>query len=193
MQNIGGKSQEYLNYSTDILKWKMFKIYKLFPVYSVPEKWSEYLKFSNTFLAQNRLHFLGCLFFWGTKISRALVRCMRMTCTMWHPQHTQRDTYVMPVTRTTWCLCCWYRIASHHVRCQHHIVHLTGITLWASHCVRHVRVSCQQGRWSGKISTLEILVPHKNKHPRKCNLFWARKVLEFFKYWSLLWHRICWE
>ena len=38
MQNIGGKSQEYLNYSIDILKWKMFRIYKLFPAYSVPEK-----------------------------------------------------------------------------------------------------------------------------------------------------------
>ena len=38
MQNIGGKSQEYLNYSTDILKWKIFRIYKLFLAYSVPEK-----------------------------------------------------------------------------------------------------------------------------------------------------------
>ena len=38
MQNIGGKSQEYLNYSIDILKWKMIRIYKLFPAYSVPEK-----------------------------------------------------------------------------------------------------------------------------------------------------------
>ena len=62
MQNIEGKSQEYLNYSIDILKWKMFRIYKLFPAYSVPEKWSECLKISNSFLAQNRLHFLGCLF-----------------------------------------------------------------------------------------------------------------------------------
>ena len=36
MQNIGEKSQEDLDYSTDILKW--FRIYKLFPAYSVPEK-----------------------------------------------------------------------------------------------------------------------------------------------------------
>ena len=41
----------------------MIRIYKLFPAYSVPEKWSEYLKNFNTFLAQNRFHFLGCLFF----------------------------------------------------------------------------------------------------------------------------------
>ena len=34
------------------------------------QKWSEYLKISNTFLAQNRLHLMGCLFFQGTKISR---------------------------------------------------------------------------------------------------------------------------
>ena len=26
-QNIGEKSQEYLNYSIDILKWKMIRIY----------------------------------------------------------------------------------------------------------------------------------------------------------------------
>ena len=38
IQNIGGKSQAYLNYSTDILKWKMIRIYKLFPAYSVSEK-----------------------------------------------------------------------------------------------------------------------------------------------------------
>ena len=51
MQNIREKSQEYLNFSTDILKWK---IYKPFPAYSVPEKKSEYLIISSTFLAQNR-------------------------------------------------------------------------------------------------------------------------------------------
>ena len=42
MQNIGGEFQ-YLNYSTDILKWKMFRIYE-FLAYSVPEKYSECLK-----------------------------------------------------------------------------------------------------------------------------------------------------
>ena len=68
MQNIGGKSQEYLNYSTDIPKWKMFRIYKLFPAYSVPEKWLEYLKISNTFLAQNRFN-LEHLLFLGTCFS----------------------------------------------------------------------------------------------------------------------------
>ena len=55
------------------------QIYKLFPAYSVPEKWSEYLKISNTFLAQNRFHFPGCLFFLGTNfpwVSPPLARCM---------------------------------------------------------------------------------------------------------------------
>ena len=45
----------------------------------------------------------------------------------------------------------------------------------ASHCVHLVHLTsrgdCQ-----------EILAPWKNKHPRKCNRFWARKVIENFKY-----------
>ena len=76
-----------------------------------------------------------------------------------------------------------------------HVTCVAGITLCAlhaspashrshhachAHCVCHA--SCQQGRQSGKISALEILAPQKNKHPRKCNLFLARKVLEIFKY-----------
>ena len=100
MQNIGGKSQEYLNYSIDILKWKMFRIYKLFPAHSVPEKWSEYLKICNTFLAQNRLHLPGHLFFRGTKISRASPH----TRTMWCKQRDTCNTHdVMPAMWCTWC------------------------------------------------------------------------------------------
>ena len=41
---------------------------------------------------------------------------------------------------------------------------------------------CQWGRWLGKISAPEILAPWKNKYPGKYTLFWARKVLEIFKY-----------
>ena len=90
-------------------KMEMFRIYKLFPAYSVPEKWSEYLKISNTSLAQNRLHFLRRLFFWGAKIVGASPR-MRTT---WHEQRDIRNTHdVMPTSPASYRAC-----------------HITGITL----------------------------------------------------------------
>ena len=73
------------------------------------------------------------------------------------------------------------------MRCDPHATHAA----WhcASRCMCHIgcvasctHASRQWGRCSGKIIALEILAPWKNKHPRKCNLFWARKVLEIFKY-----------
>ena len=160
-------SNAELNYSIDILKWKMFRIYKLFPAYSLPEKWSEYSKISITFLAQNRLHFPGCLFF--LTVSQHMHNVMLATM-MW--------CNVTPATQ-----------ASYRVHCRRHVC----ITSCASCCVRHAYhiihitscapcVSHRQGRWSGKISASESLAPQKNKCPRNCNLFWARKVVEIFKY-----------
>ena len=65
--------------------------------------------------------------------------------------------------------------ASHHACCRHHIMCIACI-------LHHACAPCWWGRWSGKISALEMLVPQQNKCPRKCSLFWARKVLEIFKY-----------
>ena len=60
---------------------------------------------------------------------------------------------------------------------MHRIVH-THVVLY---CIVRMCLT-SGGDAQEKISTLEILVPQKNKCPRKCNLFWARKVLEKLKY-----------
>ena len=108
MQNIGENAQES-NYSTDILKWKMFRIYKLFPAYSVPEKWAEYLKVSNTFLAQIRLHFLRYLFF--LNVSPASEMHVHDTTHMQHGivhrVHAVHVIFIVCIAlRTSHCSCC---------------------------------------------------------------------------------------
>ena len=57
---------------------EIFRIYKLFPAYSVPEKSSEYLKFS--LFWPRMLHFLGRLFLWGAKKLGALIFPDRLPC-----------------------------------------------------------------------------------------------------------------
>ena len=159
MQNIGGKSQEYLNYSIDILKWKMIRKYKLFPAYSVPEKWSEYLNFYNfwprigyifwgTYFS-GVLKFLGYLNFWGAYFSW-LSPCTRMMQDARNAHDvTQCDTN--DVMWTMWCTRCDTRDAHDMTQCDardagitshasHHVIrvsahHITGITSFASHCV----------------------------------------------------------
>ena len=133
MQNIEGKSQEYFNYSTDILKWKMFRIYKLFPAYSVSEKWSEYSKISNTFLAQNRLYFLGCIFFWGTKISRALIFPEHLLCQR-YAQCKRHDAYTCTCDTCSMALCMC--IASYMFK-----IHLEGKTS-SMHAMVHLQTVC---------------------------------------------------
>ena len=157
MQNIGGKSQECLNYCTDILKWKMLRIYKLFLAYSVPEKWSEY--FPTLFWPR-----IGYIF-WGAKISGVLIFPGCLPC--WQDTHVHdmvHVTWTMWHTRCEWCdvmhdatlhalHVCTSRL--HHV---HHIVHVTCIMLFITLCTC---ASCWWGRHSGKTSTPEILVPQK--------------------------------
>ena len=59
----------------------------------------------------------------------------------------------------------------HVMSCASHRAHyIMGITSFVSH---RVHTSC--------ILPAGEMV-RKNKCPRKCNLFWARKVIEIFKY-----------
>ena len=127
---------------------------------------------------------------------------MPMMCMTWCPWCAQCDAHVTSVilhhvVHVVGIISCALRV-SHHVHCGCYIMCIAGITScmsrasWASYCVRHMCASHRWGRQSGKISALEILAPQKNKCPRKCNLFWVRKVLEIFKSSDLLWHRIYW-
>ena len=163
-----GKIQEYLNYSTDILQWKMFRIYKLFPAYSVSEKWSEYLKISNTFLAQNRLHFPGHLFFWGAKISGVLTfpeclphrRDARTWCDMPNVNNAMHTMHMM------WCT----HTHTHHM--QHGIVHcivcIMSCTSCASDCACRVHhVMCAMCVALCMCILLAGETFRKNKHPGK--------------------------
>ena len=136
-------------------------IIKNIQMQNIGGKSQEYLEFSITFLAQNRLHFLGCLFFMTISPAGETHEVYMMWC-RWH---MQRDAHIPGIT-------------SHHVmRIADVISCVTGVLLCA-------------GRRPGKISTLEISVPQKNKRPRKYNYSGPEKLKIF---WSLLWHRICWE
>ena len=130
------------------------------------------------------LKFLGCQNFWGAYsswLSPRPARCMHMMQDAWCAHD------VMPAMHETWCercdvhdmmrcdacdgcLHCWYHIASHCASCIMHITSQASHRVCRGHHIVHITsCACRETPWN-------------NKRPGKCNLFWARKVLKFFKY-----------
>ena len=139
MQNIGGKSQEHLNYSTNILKWKIQHFWPRIDYIFWGTKFPGHL-FSWASLLPARYTMQHA---WCTHTTH---NTMHMTCTMhtqcdahdmhnvthtthrtWCIQHAQCDAH----TRTTWCTWCNACDADDVT----HMMHMTRTT-WHTWCAR---------------------------------------------------------
>ena len=187
IETKNGKCSEYIIPSIFCAR-EVIRIFKKFQYFSGPE-----YTFSGVLIQGTK--FLGHLFFLTiSPVGETHVHDMRCPQCTWRAQCDTHNTHnVMPTTHdvtpmmhmtcTMWCWkhmqCAWCDAGDGHdvMQCDAGDAGIMSCMLRVSHCAPHA--SHQRGRRSGKISTLEIFVPQKNKHPGKCNLFWARKVLKF--------------